>query len=349
MIALVMVTAATITVPTLIFPVVAGHPWVVPAALVAIVSGSGFAVLFSRLLTGPLTQLTQAALALPHDEPGRWPISATGDIGILASAFARMAEEINSHSVTIENYADRERFYVAAVESSNYAFITSNSEGIITAWNPGADRLFGYSADEAIGQRMSLIIPQDRRGEARGNREKINRFERITNFETVRIAKDGRLIDVVLDGSPIRSRSGDVLGSAIIARDMTPEKLTQEMFRLAVESCPSGMVMFDRTNRIVLVNTEVERLFGYCRDELIGQPVRMLVPDGFAIEEPRGDDSTNSDATSAPERNGHELQFSPRSARNAALSAIRAPDRGAGPPEAHRDRPGCRSACRPAA
>jgi PAS domain S-box-containing protein len=104
----------------------------------------------------------------------------------------------------------------------------------------------------------------------------------------------------------IRSRSGDVLGSAIIARDITPEKLTQGMFRLAVESCPSGMVMFDRTNCIVLVNTEVERLFGYCRDELIGQPVRMLVPDGFAIEEPRGDDSTNSDAAPAPERNGHE-------------------------------------------
>src|SRR4051794_16725243 len=68
MVALVMVTAATITVPALIFPVVAGHPSVVPAALVAIVSGSGFAVLFSRLLTGALTQLTQAALALPHDE-----------------------------------------------------------------------------------------------------------------------------------------------------------------------------------------------------------------------------------------------------------------------------------------
>ena len=190
-----------------------------------------------------------------------------------------MAIEIKAGSAKIKQYARRERFYVAAVESSSFAFITADPDGIITAWNPGAEHMFGYSAEEATGQHLSIIIPEDKREESRSNREKIQRLERIRSLETVRTSKDGRRINVVIDGSPIKSRSDGLLGSSIIARDVSEEKLAQEMFQLAVEACPSGMIMVDRAGRIVMVNTETERLFGYGRDELINSPVDLLVPD----------------------------------------------------------------------
>jgi PAS domain S-box-containing protein len=197
--------------------------------------------------------------------------------GIVSRVIERLARQTTRAISGIEILVRRKRFLIAAVESANYAFITVDPAGIITAWSPGAERLFGFTAQEAIGRPLGLIIPPDKREEANRNRETINRLERIANLQTVRIAKDGRRIDVVIDGSPIRSRSGQPLGSSIIARDVGIEKLTEEMFRLAVESCPNGMIMVDGGGRIVMVNTETERLFGYAREELLNKPVDLLV------------------------------------------------------------------------
>jgi len=86
---------------------------------------------------------------------------------------------------------------------------------------------------------------------------------------------------------PIRNESGIMVGTGSIARDVSRHKLVEEMFRLAVEACPSGMVMTDRSGAIVLLNTEAERLFGYSRDELIGQSVEILVPTGLRAQHVR--------------------------------------------------------------
>ena len=95
----------------------------------------------------------------------------------------------------------------------------------------------------------------------------------------MRRAKDGTLIEVSLSVSPIRSPSGEIIGACKIARDITEQKAAEEKFKLAVEACPSGMLMADRPGRVVMVNTEVENLFGYRRDELVGQSIEILVPE----------------------------------------------------------------------
>ena len=253
------------------------------ATLLACVAAIVCAIFLSRSLTGPLVRMTAAVSAFGRGQQMTAPVDAGGEVGVLAQAFERMAEEIRSSGDRLEESARRMRFYVAAVESSNHAFLTIDPDSKITAWNPGAERLFGFTADEAVGQDVALIIPEDKRKEAHGIRDRIHRLERVDNFETVRLAKGGHPIHVVLEASPIKSPSGRMLGSAVVTRDITAEKLAQEMFRLAVESCPSGMVMFDQTGRIVLVNTEMERLFDYRREELIGRPVTRLVPDGLHL------------------------------------------------------------------
>jgi PAS domain S-box-containing protein len=249
------------------------------ASALAIIVAIGLAVWLSRSLTSSLSQMTVALEQFGRGDRVAAPVSASGEVGLLARAFERMEGEFKSGSAKIKEYARRERFYIAAVESSNYAFVTVDPDGTITGWNPGAERLFGHGADEAIGQPLSLIIPEDKRDEARTNREKINRLEPVANLETIRVTRDGRRISVVIDGSPIKSRSGKVLGSSIIIRDVTEQKLAQDMFGLAVEACPSGMIMLDRSGRIVMVNTETERLFGYARAELINKPIELLVPE----------------------------------------------------------------------
>ncbi|MEA2937000.1 MAG: hypothetical protein QOC56_504 [Alphaproteobacteria bacterium] len=252
---------------------------IIVASTFAVVVAVAVAILLSRSLSKSLVQVTAGVQAFGRGQQMALATSAPSEIGVVARALVGMAGEIKAGSAKLREYARRERFYIAAVESTNYAFITIDPMGRITAWNPGAERLFGFTADEAAGQLLSIIIPQDKREEARLNREKIHQGERVGSLETVRITKDSKRIDVVIDGSPIISHSGKLLGSSITVRDLTAEKFPQEMFRLAVESCPSGMIMVDRSGQIVMVNTETERLFGYHRDELINRPVDLLVPE----------------------------------------------------------------------
>jgi PAS domain S-box-containing protein len=126
-----------------------------------------------------------------------------------------------------------------------------------------------------------MIVPPDRHDEHLVIIERCLNGQPGANFETVRVAKDGRRIDVSVCLRPVRSASGAAVGVAGITRDITEQRFAEEKFRLAVESCPSGMLMVDRTGKVVLVNTEIERLFGYPREELIGRSVDVLVPRGL--------------------------------------------------------------------
>jgi len=112
----------------------------------------------------------------------------------------------------------------AIVESSDDAIISKTLDGMITSWNDGARRLFGYTAEEAIGQPVTLIIPEDRRDEERTLLGRLRNGERIEHYETIRQAKDGRLIDVSLSISPIRNEAGDIVGASKVARDVTAQK-----------------------------------------------------------------------------------------------------------------------------
>ena len=211
----------------------------------------------------------------------------------LALGFVRMIENDEPHTVAPANTADdsnpgeiegqqqtdRELLLGAVLQSSVEAIATTGLDGTIAAWNPAAERMFGFAAAEAVGRPIKIVIPPERREEHQAIFDWTLTDKPIENFDTIRMTKDGRRIDVSIHLYTVKSNTGAIIGVAITARDISAQKFAEEKFRLAVESCPSGMVMSDRAGRIVMVNTEVERLFGYRREELIGRPIDVLVPE----------------------------------------------------------------------
>jgi PAS domain S-box-containing protein len=119
----------------------------------------------------------------------------------------------------------------AIVDSSEDAIVSKTLEGIITSWNAGAERLFGYTANEAVGQHISLIIPVNRRDEETVIIDRIKRGERIEHFDTVRVRKDKKTLDISLTISPVRDSSGKIVGASKIARDITQRKQMERELR----------------------------------------------------------------------------------------------------------------------
>jgi PAS domain S-box-containing protein len=140
----------------------------------------------------------------------------------------------SSTDVTERKRAEQATLLLAAiVESSHDAIVSKSLNGVITSWNKGAERLFGYAAEEAVGQNITLIIPLERRDEERTIIEQLTRGERVDHFETVRMRKDGSLLDVSLTISPMKDASGRVVGASKLARDITERKRAEEALRQA--------------------------------------------------------------------------------------------------------------------
>jgi PAS domain S-box-containing protein len=119
-------------------------------------------------------------------------------------------------------------FVASIVESSDDAIVSKNLDGVITSWNAGAERIFGHTAEEAVGQPITIVIPEDRHDEERTILSRIRRGERIDHFETIRQRKHGSLITVSLTVSPVRNADGKIVGASKIARDITEQKRSQE-------------------------------------------------------------------------------------------------------------------------
>lgn len=123
----------------------------------------------------------------------------------------------------------------AIVSSSDDAIISKTLEGRITSWNAGATRIFGYEAEEIIGRSITTIIPPELLSEEDAILSKLKRGERIEHFDTVRVAKDGRRVDISLAVSPLRDKSGDVIGASKVARDISERKRNEEQQTLLFE------------------------------------------------------------------------------------------------------------------
>ncbi len=185
--------------------------------------------------------------------------------------------------------AERAAAHLAAiVESSEDAIISKTLEGVILTWNIGAQHVYGYSGEEAIGQPMTLLIPDDRTAEETEILARIGRGERMDHFETVRRNKRGELIDVSLTISPIRDRTGRVIGASHIARNITARKrLDEQLRRLAaiVESSEDAIISKTLEGVILTWNSGAERVYGYPAGEAIGRPMTLLLPQDRADEE----------------------------------------------------------------
>lgn len=224
-------------------------------------------------------------------KPSFSDLSATGELFVqtIKRAYLRansLCQHVFAADSTPEQFqfADLNQLYSAVIESSNDAIFTKTLAGMITSWNRGAERLYGYTVEEAVGQHIAMIVPDEHRQEIDDILERIRHGERVAHFETIRQRKDGRLCDVSLTVSPLLNAKKAVVGASVIARDITEHKEQEYQFRVAVESSPNGMVMIDANGTIVLANRKIETLFGYNRDELIGQSVDMLLPDILRIK-----------------------------------------------------------------
>jgi PAS domain S-box-containing protein len=122
----------------------------------------------------------------------------------------------------------RLRWLASIVESGDDVIVSKSLDGIVTSWNKAAERIFGYSAQEAIGQPITLVIPEDRQSEEREILTRIRRGERIDHFETIRQRKNGSLIEISLTVSPVKDANGKIVGASKIARDITEQKRSQQ-------------------------------------------------------------------------------------------------------------------------
>jgi PAS domain S-box-containing protein len=176
---------------------------------------------------------------------------------------------------------DAAQLLATIVQSAEDSIIGKTLDGIVVSWNPAAERTFGYTAEEMLGQSISRLVPNDRLDELPESLERVRCGQRVDHRETVRVAKDGRRINVRVTVSPIRDPGGTIIGASTIARDVTERTHAEENFRGLLESAPDAMVIVGSDGRITLVNRQTEELFGYTREELLGAPVEMLVPAHF--------------------------------------------------------------------
>jgi len=203
--------------------------------------------------------------------------AAMMSLGLLGRSLRRPLNDVDGRGDETARDVERERLFSAAVEYSNDAIITEALDGTITAWNPAAERMFGYSAQEAIGRNIELIVPEDRRDELRDILGKVARGERTEHFETVRVTRDGQRIDVSLGVSPVRSPAGDIIGAAKIAHDITSRLKTRaallkeiEERRQIFETSLDLILVTDRKGKLLHVSPSSNDVLGYSPDEMVG-------------------------------------------------------------------------------
>jgi len=223
----------------------------------------------------------ETAPDLPSDRKNR---DTTRGEGRQADRLARALEE-NSR-------LQADKFYLASiVESSHDAIIGIDLNGIVTAWNAAAERVFGYRSDEVMGHPLAMLIPPSRRDSDAETIQRVARGETLTHYRTQRLRKDGAVLDVSLTLSPIRDASGAIIGASKIVDDVTEQMLNERLMRrleahrdyLAdlVESSNDAIIAGTLDGRIASWNKAAERMFGFAAREVVGLSLSVLsAPDG---------------------------------------------------------------------
>jgi PAS domain S-box-containing protein len=185
----------------------------------------------------------------------------------------------------------------AIVDSSNDAIVGKDLNSIVTTWNSGAEKIFGYTAREMIGQSITRLLPPDRQQEELQIIDRVRNGESVQSFDTLRLAKDGRLIDVSVTVSPIRDKSGKIVGASKVARDVSQKRAAEEEIRQLNTTLEQRVA--ERTAELEAANKELEA-FSYSVSHDLRAPLRAV--DGFsqAVMEDYG--------PQLPEEGRHDLQ-----------------------------------------
>jgi PAS domain S-box-containing protein len=175
---------------------------------------------------------------------------------------------------------------VAIVASSDDAIVSEDLHGIVQSWNRGAEKIFGYSAEEMIGQSITKLLPPDRLDEETQILARLFRGETLEHLHSLRRCKDGRIVLVSLTISPIRAPDGTIIAASKIAREITGEVALEGHFRAIVESSDDAIVSKDLNGIVKSWNRGAERLFGWTAEEMIGQSLLRIIPPERPDEEP---------------------------------------------------------------
>jgi len=194
--------------------------------------------------------------------------------------------------LTQRRIAEEGREQLAAiVDSSEDAIYSKTLDGLITSWNPGAERMFGWTADEAVGRSVAIILTKDGLPEERGLLERLARGERVEDFETVRVGRDGSPIDISLTLSPVRDAQGQLAGASVIARDISERKRiekersqlaaaqqrAQQALRIVMDSMSAPVTLCNRDLRFVWVNQAYADWLGRSVEEIVGRPIVEVI------------------------------------------------------------------------
>ena len=173
---------------------------------------------------------------------------------------------------------DRLALLAAIIDGSDDAIATKTIEGVVTTWNRGAERIFGYSASEIVGRPITVLFPPDRLGEEAEFLRRLSAGQHIDHYETVRVCEDGRLIDISVTLSPLRDNSGNIFGVSKIARDITLRKRAEsvlreqlEFWRVAFASLGDGVIVTDAARQVTFMNREAELLTGWSGEAAVGR------------------------------------------------------------------------------
>ena len=225
------------------------------------------------------TDATDRIFNLAHEHKGWHLEEIIGVLVFLAFAFGifsvRRVRELREDIAQRKKSAAIQNRLAATVESSNDAIISKTLDGIITSWNAGAERIFGYSAAEIVGQNIGLLFPPDRLDEELQFIEKIKRGEHITNYVTERIAKNGSRIPVSLTVSPLKDFDGNIVGASKIIHDITARKQAQESlqkseerFKLISRATNDTLWDWNLLTNELWWNENFYKMFGYREEEV---------------------------------------------------------------------------------
>jgi len=215
-----------------------------------------------------------------HQDGSEFPINVslshidTGDVLLVITA----AGDVAKQKLAVKNA----QLTSAIVQYSDDAIIASTLEGVITSWNPAAERMYGYSREEMIGKYAGLLIPDDRAGEMQANLGTVRGGQAVQRSETIRVRKDGTEVPVSITVAPIRDEDGVVVGASAIHRDVTEQRQayeTAQRMAAIVESSDDAIIGETLDGIVTSWNPAAARMFGYSSAEIIGKSARLLVPE----------------------------------------------------------------------
>jgi hypothetical protein len=207
-------------------------------------------------------------------------------VEVSLAAVAAPDETIYVTSVLRDDTAHREAAQTRAllasiVQSSHDAIITADLAGRVLSWNPGAEQLYGFSAQEMIGEPIDKIIPAERWVDEEEARTLVRLGGRVDRYRTARLHADGRLLAVSLSLSPLRDANGGIVGMTTTARDISERERAEARVQAVLDAAPDALLGVDEFGNIVLVNAAAERMFGYPRYDLAQMTVHRLIADGL--------------------------------------------------------------------